>query len=325
VYNQDISVAQLIRGKLHLDYQSEPNLNSGNGTYLLQAVESHDGSTTGLITSFSNSVSEEDVKTSASNGTQLDKPLPDLSMVIPQPLGSYVGWFIPTLGNPSGGTGDLRMETSSTTTGSSSSPLGLTSSSTVTNVIGFSTFENASGLTAYVLTAIGSALTLYSYTVDTLGTLSTQAIPTVSSYTGSATAGWMAVNLAGTSSHGASVYLTHAPDSNGKYVTEVFDSNGLYAQWSGKDHVVAFLSTSRLLTREGSFYNVCSVSDSGVSTLYSFPAGTLLFAGEYYDSSSNSMRSRFTEALPLSQNGGQNTVRVSVYSIATADLSSLQQ
>ena len=314
VFNQDVSVAELIRSKLHLDSQFEPSFNNGNGSYFLQAVESHDGSVAELLTSTYNTVTEQNLTMNNSNQSQLDRPLPDTSMVVAQPQGSFVGWFIPTLLNSSGGTGNLGISNTA-----SSSISGL---ATGTNVIGYSATEDSTQtLSAWVLTATGTALNLYVYSTDTLGSLPSSSLQ-IASYTGNTSPGWMAVNTAGT--NGVTIYLTHAPDSSGKYTTDVVDATGLIRQWSGKDHVVAFLSTNRLLTREGSFYNVC---DTTGNVLYSFPGGTLQFAGEYYDSSSSTpaMRSRFSEALVMyAQNGGQDKVRVRFYSIATAKLDSLQ-
>jgi hypothetical protein len=94
------------------------------------------------------------------------------------------------------------------------------------------------------------------------------------------------------------------------------------ATWTRKDRVVAFLTTGSLLTREGGYYDVC---DSHGTVQFSFPAGSLKFPGEYFDSSGTA-RCSFTEVLPVNGSNSDSSapLTVTVYSTPTSNLSSLK-
>jgi len=320
VYKQDLSVAATIRDKLRFDSEMTTS-NFGNNTNepnFYQAFQSYDSSVMVILDSTQHSVAEF----LSNNYTNLDFPLPDESMVVAQPSMGAVGWLVPTLTNGTNGRGLVRR---STATGASpdSVPFLTAQTSPVTDLIGFcTTIDDSMNASAFYLTkTTSSGVVTVTLSQDNSTNLSPTATTTLFSVTDATAAmGWMAVNLAGT--NGATVYLSHAPDSSGNYVTEVLDSDGQVTRWEGKDHVVAFLSTNRLLTREGSYYNV---SDSSGNILYSFPGGTLQFAGEYVDAAGEPMRSRFSEALPISSNnGGNDKLRIRYYSIETSKLDSLQ-
>jgi hypothetical protein len=261
---------------------------------------------------------------STNNTVQLDVPLSDPALASIQPDIADVLWFIPTLshGSSSGDIRDVTTNGASTTYSTNFAAL----ASTVA-VLGFCTVENTSqDLYGYYLTKDTTAKTATLYQVYTPHSTGSPGAPTtpISGVSYSGSSGWMAVDPSGLASGatGTVVYVTHAPDNTGKYTTDMIDSTRLMTSWSGRDHVAGFLSTGRLLTREGSFYNVC---DPNGKTLYSFPAGTLRFDGEYVDVNTSTMRVRFTEALlEQPQNGGQDKVRLRSYSIATSKLDSLQ-
>lgn len=311
VFNQDLSVAELVRSKLQQDYDHTTTLNNGgnNEGDVLQAGVSFDGQPQVILSSNHNQVNVlwSFNSTGQGNSVQLDTPLSDPSQVMIQSDLSAAEWYIPTLYHSGGGVGDVR--DTATNNGSTYS----SSWATPDSLLGFATAQYTAGAASIYY------LTKTSANVATLGQYQSTSLFSSVAYSGGP--GWMAVNPSGT--NGYTVYLTHAPDSSGKYVTDMLDPTGLRASWQGHDHVAGFLSTGRLLTREGSFYNVC---DTTGKVLYSFPAGTLQFAGEYFDSGSFAMRVRFSEALlQVAQNGGQDKVRVRIYSIATSKLDSLQQ
>ena len=97
---------------------------------------------------------------------------------------------------------------------------------------------------------------------------------------------------------------------------------GIAASWNRKDHVVAFLSTNQLLTKEGSYYDVC---DAQGNIAFTFPAGSLRFAGEYWDSD-GTPRSAFTTVLPVEggSSSSSSSMNVTIYSIPTKSLNTLK-
>lgn len=132
--------------------------------------------------------------------------------------------------------------------------------------------------------------------------------------------GWIAVDP---SNPGGLLYWTHhTKNSEGKYTTDVFDPvlKAVSKSWTRSDHVEAYLTTGKLLTRDGSYYLVCG-TDGSID--YSFAAGTLKFAGEFWDPSELRYRMRFTEAIPLGTNG-ESLFRVGLYSLPTKNLESLR-
>ncbi len=344
VFNQDLSVAELVRGKLTQERDFTVALNNGgNNTDLLQAGVSYDSPSPAvsaptyvILSSNHNQVQVQwSSSTGINNSVQLDVPLSTAAQASIQPDMGDVNWYIPTLVHQSttvGGAGDVR----DVTTGNGSNPISAAFQGFdggADDIIGFCTAQYEGGnVAAYFLakTSVGlsSLVELYKPFGSGVGSVYVTTTPPTpdlnplfSGVVYSGSTGWMAVDLAG-GSNGVVVYLSHAPDSSGEYVTDMLDKTGLLASWKGHDHVAGFLSTERLLTREGSFYNVC---DTKGSVLYSFPGGTLQFAGEYYDTNTGTFKVRFSEALlQAAQNGGQNKVRVRIYSIATSKLDSLQ-
>ncbi len=327
VYNQDLSVAELVRSKLTLEREGTPVLNNGTQDgYEFQAVQSHDGATLLVAASSHNTVTETSYLGSplvvgTSDSQPLDVPLSDPRQAILQPAGVYAACFVPTVPNGSGlasgsssGNGAIvRFQGGFTDTLNFPD----SASNTKTDLIGFSTDINSGLLEVFYLTVDVNGASLYQETGSLNGTPPPAVLSNIP-YLGKS--GWMAVDMSGAAGTGGPViYLTHAPDSKGQFVTEMIDSGGLLGSWKGRDYVVAFLSTGRLLTREGAFYNVC---DAKGNILYSFPAGSLQFAGEY--PSGATMRSRFTECLAITpQNKGEDQLRIRVYSIETFKLDTL--
>ena len=139
-------------------------------------------------------------------------------------------------------------------------------------------------------------------------------------YASSPAYGWLAVDTQTLNAY----FSHHSQGTAGPYTTDKFDASGnIVKSWSRNDRVVAFLSNGKLLTREGAFFDVC---DGNGTIEYSFPGGSLKFAGEYYDTGSSQARCSFTEAVLAdpSGSGSGSALRVSVYSIATNELSSLK-
>jgi hypothetical protein len=321
VFNQDISVAELVRGKMKLEKDFTQTLNNGsNNGDLLQAGVSYDGTAYIILSSNHNQVSVQwsSDYTSVNNSTSLDLPLADPSQVSLQPDSSDVTWFIPTLTHQTGAAGDARDIFDASTT----NPFSSVWETDVNNILGFCTIQYSGGnQSAFYLTETTSGTaTLNEMDKPYGGSYTVASTPPFSAIAYTGKSGWMAVDTGASS--GTVAYLTHPADSSGEYTTDMLNTAGLMASWKGHDYVAGFLSTRRLLTREGSYYNVC---DTSGKVLYSFPAGTLRYAGEYYDTASGTMRLRLAEAmLQAAQNGGQDKVRVRIYSIATSKLDSLQ-
>jgi len=146
--------------------------------------------------------------------------------------------------------------------------------------------------------------------------------PGASAWTGAVTglssgSGWLAVNAVPATPIG---YLTHYEKNNGQYTTQMFNDTQVLNSWTRTDRVVTVLSTQKLLTRDGGFYNVCSLAGD---VEYSFPAGALQFAGEFYDGSG--YRCWFTQVLSDDASQGSSVGQhVRAYSVATSNLPSLK-
>jgi len=337
VFDENLSVAGLVRSKLTLEREITAVLNNGNVEgNVFQTVESHDSQLVIVTASTHTSVTEMQYEgflpflTNFGGFQSLDIPLSDPSQVILQPANFKVAVFLPTVPNGSGlpasasGNGAVKVFAP----GISMAPLLFPDPSTATrtDLIGFSTNINpAQQLESFFLTFDPTGTALWQQVGDLDTTTALTPAPILGNIPYKGSAGWMAVDMSV-----PAIFLSHSPNSKGEYVTDVIDSTGLVTSWKGHDHVVALLSSGRLLTREGVFYNVCKAYDPANpgqtgKILYSFPAGSLQFAGEYWDVVTSSMRSRFSESLLMSpENGGQDEVRVRFYSIKTSKLDTLQ-
>ncbi len=202
------------------------------------------------------------------------------------------------------------------------SPTPMAFAAAAPSVLGLASYPTGVGqAAAYLLTYQSSALV-----VQGVAASSAFAGPAVNSgtqislasYSGSAAYGWFAYDPGNDVA-----YFTHyALDSSGKYTTDGIVGTGIAASWNRKDHVVAFLSTNQLLTKEGSYYDVC---DAQGNIAFTFPAGSLRFAGEYWDSD-GTPRSAFTTVLPVEggSSSSSSSMNVTIYSIPTKSLNTLK-
>ena len=319
LFDQNISLAALASAKMSLDAQFDASLNGSSSTNVVYfAVPSRERTPTNVavftlsamsygMTVYSNSGGNW-ASTGNNSGTSYDSPLSDPELVSIQaggPGSLYpLAVFFPTL---SSGTVQI-VDTSSSSKLTSITP------SVPTQIFGLTSFPKQSESDVNFIGSTGSSNQNYLTTASSsYATASTSGL----NFTASESYGWYAYDE--TNDIG---YLTHySQDSSGNYKSEGLTSGtGVVASWNRKDHVVAFLTTGKLLTREGGYYDVC---DGQGNIQYSFPAGSLKFAGEYYDSNQVA-RCSFTQVIPLGGGKSNSQQRIRVYSIATSNLSSLK-
>lgn len=322
VFDRDVSLAALTTSKLSLDAQFTATIgyNSDNTTYLAVptpfrpptevSVASLTLSGFGMTTVTNQSGSWSSGGSTAGNNYDSAVADPELTTLSAGLDGASLASFQPAVG---GGTISFIDGGNST-------------QYSMATVIGASTFPTSTSVTLYAL-----ALTIPSTGVVSVipfgsavgtGFVNTPGSPIgVGTYGGSKTYGWLAfdpTNLV--------AYLTHYPkDSSGKYTTDRIQFTSttaiLTASWTRTDRVVAFLTMGRLLTRDGGYYDVC---DSGGAIQSTFPAGSLKFAGEFYDAGTQAFRCWFTEVLSTDGSSSSSEASVRVYSIATSGLVSLK-
>jgi len=247
---------------------------------------------------------------SIQSGLSYDSPLsdPDVFFAVPGPTGAS---FSLAIGLPTNSGGKLAVYSSA------SSSFGTPVSET--GLLGIASESTSSGAaTYYFATSVSPTFTLYTSGLTTTPPWPTSSTPLASGSL-TATYGWVAYD-----STSQIVYLTHHdPDSSGKYQTDKISTSGsltITASWTRPDRVVAFLTNGKLLTREGGYYNVC---DGAGIIQYTFAAGDLKFADEYFDES-NTARVAFTQVESTDGSQSGNNLRVRVYSIETSKLDSLK-
>lgn len=322
VFNPDVSLAALTASKLSLDVQFTGLEGGSSNTTGYLAVPSPfrpptqvsvaSLSLTGLgLTLMTNTNGTWEAASSNSGGQNYDSAIPNAQLTTLSAGfdGASLASFQPGVG---GGTVSF-IDAGSTTQYSTGV------------VLGASAYPTSAAVTLYALVVP----VLGSNTVTVLPFGSSTGVPFANTpgatvgtgtYTGSTTYGWLVfdpINLV--------AYLTHYPkSSSGQYTTDKIQFTAttatLAGSWTRSDRVAAFLTTGQLLTRDGGYYDVCNAGGSIQST---FAAGSLTFAGEYYDAGTSAYRCWFTEV--LSTNGAQSSssVNVRVYSVPTSQLGSL--
>lgn len=328
LFDQNVSAAALTAQKLSLDAQFDASFNIGsNNNSVLFAVPSRErtpafvavfvlGASNSSMTVFNNSGGGWSA-VGNNNGTTYGSALADPELVsiqtgMPGPTFS-VAVYLPTL---AGGTVQILSSPGYSPSSLTFTP---TTPSAILGLASFPAISTQSNIDILGSPSSGQVNNYRSSATSAATYLSVPGAQTGVSFAGTEPYGWYAYDETNDAA-----YLTHyAKDGSGNYTTErIISGSGVVATWTRKDRVVAFLTTGQLLTREGAFYDVC---DSRGTIQFSFPAGSLKFAGEYLDSN-GAARCSFTEVLPLdgSSNNSSATQRVLVYSVATANLSSLK-
>jgi len=315
VFDENLSLAALTRGKLTLDAQFQGNFGYGSDTTAFAAYPTRVrpptkvnvlalGAASGGLSTFVK-VADQWMTGGGSIGQSFPAPLDDPEQVYGEAGFNAMAIFLP----------------SETLVGYTDSP-GQSYSEITT---GLASYPGVGSAEAFYLIAGNQTPPSYELKSDSIALSSAHADFSRGSVTFRSNlaspftneTGWLAVDPRGV----PVVYFTgHSRNAAGEYTTKVFDDTSILTTWTRRDRVVAFLTTGELLTREGAFYDVC---DRQGKIQYSFPAGSLKFAGEFWDTTTNAFRCWFTEVVP--QDGSQpETLRVSVYSLPTSDLNSLK-
>jgi len=320
VFNVDVSLAALTTSKLSLDAQFSANLNSGSTTTTFVAVPTPARPPAEVfVASLSQSnlgvttfLSSGGWSGASSTGADYDSAVSDATLVtlVAGLDGASLATFEPTV---SGGVVSFLAGSTSTTYPTSNTQ----------HVIGGTAYPtSATDVLYYTLSTINAGVSVDSFDSSSSKALGSNTVNVAAgAYSDSTSYGWFAFdpnNLVG--------YLTHSSkDSSGKYTTDKIQFTSTTAtpdgSWTRTDHVVAFLTSGQLLTRDGGFYDVC---DSGGSVQFSFSAGSLSFAGEFYDTATSAYRCWFTEVLANDGSNSSGGYTVSVYSIPTSQLGSLK-